>query len=91
MRICVNSRNVTPKQKAKIEGYFDDHFSFDEKRPSLIWQDDASDCILLAYPHPRGLSAGEAGVLSANSVMHRVHENQLLQLVGRDYCKVFPD
>ena len=81
MRICLNSRNLTFAQRAKIEEYFRENFSFASLQPTLVWRDDSSDHVLLGYP------CRSSFVLDPHrdfrSIMVRVHECELLTIAGR--------
>ena len=92
MFIRVNSRGLSPSQRACIEDYFKDNFSFEGKTLSLIWQQDDSEFILLGYPYgssaaPVGRQPGE----EFGSIMYRVHENELFEIAGRNVWHLVND
>ncbi len=84
MRICINSRNLDDRQQAKVEEYFHENFSFDDKVPQLIWKEDASDFILLGYRTGGDHELGEVSH-DFRTVMCRVHENELMGIAGRKF------
>ena len=87
MRICINSKNLSELQRTRIENYFQENFSFEGKKPVLIWKEDESDSILLGYPH--GDSGRDQMPPDFTSIMFRVHENELQSIAGRDFCSSF--
>jgi hypothetical protein len=90
MKICVNSRDLSPCQRSRIEEYFEDNFTFEGRGPSLVWREDESDYILLGYPHGRFEESGFSH--DFNSVMFRVHESRLMEIVGRASLNlIWPD
>lgn len=90
MKICINSRDLTPCQKARIEEYFQDNFCFDGKKPTLIWKLDDSEFILLGYPHGNVIDC-ESNLEGRDlrSLMFRVHENELMEIAGRNMLRAF--
>lgn len=86
MKICINSRALTGDQRSLIESYLHDNFSFDGKTPTLIWKQDDSDFILLGYPRGNSLVEFEVNIVGRDprSIMFRVHENELMEIAGRE-------
>ena len=85
MKICINSRNLSLGQKTLVEEYLHDNFSFEGRTPVLIWRQDDSEFVLLGYP--RGNSTQfEVNIMGHDprSIMFRVHENELMEIAGRE-------
>ena len=85
MKICINSRDLSPSQRILIEEYLHDNFSFEGKTPTLVWKQDASDFILLGYPRGNPVEFGVNLIgRDPRSIMFRVHENELMEIAGRE-------
>lgn len=90
MKICINSRDLTPAQKRRIEEYFLDNFSFENRKPTLIWKQDDSDFVLLGYPRGNLLEFdAPTSNRDPRSFMFRVHEAELMEIAGRDHWREF--
>lgn len=92
MQICLNSRDLDEGQRKSIEQYFDDHFSFDGKSPSLVWNEDPSEFILLGFV-PKSPSSALMRMLPVDAhcapvVMFQVHERELLKIAGRNFHRL---
>jgi hypothetical protein len=85
MKICINSRNLSPSQRTLVEAYLHDNFYFEGNAPTLIWKQDDSDFMLLGYPHGN-LVEFEVNIMGRDprSTMFRVHENRLMEIAGRE-------
>lgn len=87
MRICINSRALNQFQQKRIERYFEDHFTFEDKGPELVWVEDDSNFILLGFPQGKPgdieLQPFTTDAHNAPVVMFRVHENELMRIAGR--------
>ncbi|MES2923113.1 MAG: hypothetical protein V4819_16270 [Verrucomicrobiota bacterium] len=85
MKICINSRDLSPGQRALVEEYLHDNFSFEGKTPTLIWKQDDSDFMLLGYPRSNRVEF-EVNIMGRDprSMMFRVHENELMEIAGRE-------
>ena len=85
MKICINSRDLSPGQKVLVEEYLHDNFSFEGKTPTLIWKQDDSNFMLLGYPR-RNSPELEVNIMGHDprSIMFRVHENELMEIAGRE-------
>ena len=84
MKICLNSRDLSPAQKSLVEEYVRENFSFEGRSPTLIWKPDNSNFMLLGYPHGN-LAEFEVDSLGRNSqsIMFRIHESELMEIAGR--------
>ncbi len=86
MKICINSKDLTDRQRGLIEEYFEDNFSFERKKLTLVWTADESQSLLLGYAFGNSLDAGPADLIyDSHSMMFRVHERELLEIVGRKW------
>lgn len=85
MKICINSRDLSPRQKVLVEEYLHDNFSFEGKTPTLIWKQDDSNFMLLGYPHGNAVEF-EVNIMGHDprSIMFRVHDNELMEIAGRE-------
>lgn len=86
MKICINSRDLSPDQRTLIEEYLRDNFSFEATAPTLVWKQDDSDFILLGYPRGNDLVEFEVNIVGRDprSMMFRIHENELMEIAGRE-------
>ena len=86
MTICINSRDLTDRQRGLVEEYFEDNFSFEGKKLTLVWKVDESQSLLLGYAFGRSIHAGSDGLIQdSQSMMSRVHERELMEIVGRKW------
>lgn len=85
MNICINSTDLSPRQKALVEAYLHDNFSFEGKSPTLVWKQDTSGYMLLGYPRRNSVEL-EVNIMGRDprSIMFRVHENELIESAGRE-------
>ena len=85
MKICINSRDLSPRQKALVEAYLHDNFSFEGKSPTLVWKQDTSGYMLLGDPRRNSVEL-EVNILGHDprSIMFRVHESELMEIAGRE-------
>ena len=85
MNISINSRDLSPSQKALVVDYLLDNFSFEGKSPNLVWKQDTSGYMLLGYPRRNSVEL-EVNIMGHDprSIMFRVHENELMEIAGRE-------
>lgn len=89
MKICINSRDLTDCQRGLVEDYFEDNFSFEGNRPTLVWKVDESASLLLGYAFGNSILAGSDDLIhDSHSLMFRVHERELMEIVGRKWWQI---
>lgn len=84
MKICINSRDLTDRQRGLVEKYFEDNFSFEGKRLTLIWKVDESQSLLLGHVFGSPSHAGSGELIYDSQSIFRVHERELMEIVGRN-------
>lgn len=76
MTILLNARDLTDRQKSRIEKYFEENFAYDGNRAVLIWEADQSDRMLLNQGRDFA------------SVAVALHESNLMELAGRGFLQL---